>query len=218
VSASRTRTRFAAPFIITVAAAGCSKGEPTSNPPPPKRAFPGVTYSVRMQDMSCIAEERWAVPDAVAGERPVPPNPPPPRAIECPPGMAGNTVFVVGELAKSECAIVPAGCDDTSCAKIRTPCPLPPGEKLYKPLANLWLIEKRGDKCHAEEGDEDKCPPGNDCNPPAPRFVPCPPGITEADPVRIAELPDATCVTVPPGCKDTSCIGGKIACPTESPR
>lgn len=216
MSATRSRTRFAAPFIVTVAAASCSKSETTSNPPPPK--FPGITYRVHMANMLCYANEelRGQPPPS---DKPQPTyNPPPPRAIECPPGMSGNTVFTVAQLSASECGVVPALCESTSCVKIRTPCPLPPGARYTQQLANVWMIEKRGDKCHAEEGDHDDCPPGQDCNPPAPRFVPCPPGITEADPVHIAELPDATCVIVPPGCKDTGCIGAKIACPTESPK
>jgi len=100
---------------------------------------------------------------------------------------------------------------ETTCVKIKTPCPLPYGKEVVQKLANVWRIEKRGDKCHAEDNDE--CPPGVDCNPPEPRFVPCPPGITEEKDVRIAELPDATCVIAPEGCKDTSCVTEKVPCP-----
>jgi hypothetical protein len=202
VSASWRRTSFATPFIMTVAATAsvpaCSKDKgPPGNPPQPE--FPGMTWSVRMLNMTCLASEHG-------------PNPPPPRAIECPPGMSGSTTFVVGELASNECGIVPAGCADKACVKIRTPCPMPVGQKVVHKLANVWLIEKRGDKCHAEEGDEDECPPGTDCNPPSPRFVPCPAGITEEKPVRVAEMPDATCVRVPNGCDNTGCAREKIDC------
>ena len=216
MSASRSRTRFAAPFIVTVAAAGCSNGgDKTSNPPLPR--FPGVTHRVHMADMLCFANENVLAPRDDKAKASY--NPPPPRAIECPPGMSGNTMLTVGELGPSECGIVPDGCTNKSCVKLRTPCPLPPGMRYTQKLANVWTIEKRGDKCHAEEGDgeHDDCPPGKDCNPPAPRFVPCPPGITEAADVHVAEMPDATCVIVPPGCHDSGCVGGKIACPTESP-
>ena len=140
----------------------------------------------------------------------------PDLAIECPPGMTGNTTFVVGALADKQCGIVPAGCVDETCVKIRTPCPLPPGRQVRQPLSNVWTIEKRGAGCHAEDGGgHDECPPGVDCNPPEPRTVPCPAGITEDKPIRVAELPDATCAIVPDGCDDASCATPKIACPTE---
>ena len=199
--AMRRRTSFVAPFIVTVTACGSSK-EPAGNPPPPQ--FSGPTWNVGMSDMKCFA----SVP--VVGRA----NPPAPREIECPPGMSGSTVFVVGELKVNECGIVPPGCTDEACVKIRTPCPLPPGKHVVHQLANVWTIEKRGAECHAEEGDVD-CPPGVDCNPPQPRMMPCPAGITEDKNVRIAELPDATCVIVPDGCADTSCVGAKTACPTQ---
>lgn len=191
----RRRTRFATPVILVAA---CSKSEP----PKPKE-FAGATYTVRMVDMKCLAHQRGNPP-------------PPPRAIECPPGMASKTVFTVGELADKTCGIIPAGCVDETCVKIKTPCPLPPGKQLATALSIVWTIEKRGDACHAEEGDgHEDCPPGVDCNPPEPRIVPCPPGVTEDKPVRVAELPDATCVVVPEGCATTTCATEKTRCPTE---
>jgi len=82
----------------------------------------------------------------------------------------------------------------------------------FCPGGNGHVIEKRGDTCHAEEEDHD-CPPGVDCNPPAPRTFPCPPGVTEDKPLHFAELPDTTCVLVPDGCEDTRCATEKIDCP-----
>ena len=153
-----------------------------------------------MADMKCTARELG-------------PNPTPPRSIACPPGMSATTTFTVGELPDKQCGIVPAGCYDARCVKIRTACPLPPGELAKHGLAVVWIVEKRGDKCHAEEGEHD-CPPGVDCNPPEPRYVPCPPGISEETPVRIAELPNATCAIAPADCDDSGCLGAPIACPT----
>jgi hypothetical protein len=98
------------------------------------------------------------------------------------------------------------------CAKLATGCPLPVGKQLVEKLAIVWTIEKRGRDCHAEE-DEHDCPPGVDCNPPKPRTFPCPPGVTIEKPLRVAELPDATCVVVPAGCEDTGCATQKTACP-----
>jgi hypothetical protein len=152
-----------------------------------------------MKDLKCYAHETG-------------PNPPPPRAIECPPGMSGKTVFTVGELPDKSCAVVPEGCLDAKCTTHRTPCPLPPGKELVRTFSVLWKIEKHGPNCHAE--DETDCPPGADCNPPAPREFPCPPGVTDDKDLHVGELNDATCVTVPDGCKDTSCAAGPIDCPS----
>lgn len=195
------RTRFVAPFIVTVTACGSSKEQGPGNPPEPRYA--GASWTVRMRDMKCMASVVVSDPRE---------NPPAPTEIECPPGMSGNNVITVGALSESECGVVPRGCTDKQCITMKTPCPLPPGKHVVRKLANVWTIEKRGAGCHAEEGD---CPPGVDCNPPEPRMVPCPEGITEDKNVRIAELPDATCVIVPDGCEDTSCVGAKTRCPTQ---
>jgi hypothetical protein len=190
MSAFRRRTRFATPVILVVA---CS-----SSTEKPKR-FPGATWNVRMRvDMKCEATQ----PGVAV------------RSIECPPGMSGTTMFVVGELANKSCGIVPAGCVDERCVKIPAPCPLPAGQQAVQKLAVVWTIEKRGDDCHAEEGEgHDECPPGVDCNPPQPRIVKCPLGVTDTQALRIAELVDATCVIVPEGCENTGCATQRIACP-----
>ena len=195
MSAFRRRTKFAAPVILTVAACSSGKDKPK---PEPRGAFP-VTWQVRMENMQCEAR--------------IPSNPPAPvQAIECPPGMTGNMYMTVAQLEGGKCAVAPQGCTDASCAKPITPCPLPPGAKLIKKLAYVWIIEKRGELCHAEEEDHD-CPPGVDCNPPSPKTFACPPGVTEEKPMHFAELPDTTCVIVPDGCEDTGCATQKIDCP-----
>lgn len=195
MSAFRRRTTFAAPVILTVAACSGSKDKPKPEPP----SFT-ATWQVTMANMKCEARGPAANPPA------------PVREIQCPPGMTGNITMNVAQVTPDRCAVVPAGCKDAACAKPTTPCPLPAGEKLVKKLAFVWVIEKRGDLCHAEEEDED-CPPGVDCNPPAPRTFPCPPGVTEDKPLRFAEMPDLTCVLVPDGCEDTACATEKIECP-----
>ncbi len=142
-------------------------------------------------------------------------NPPMPQEVECPPGASGSTVTRVGELADGTCAIVPHGCLELGCAKIPAPCPLPPGQKVVHKIAFAWHIEKRGETCHVEEEDHD-CPPGVDCNPPRPRMIPCPPGITENKDVYVTQLVDGTCAVVPEGCKDIACVTDKTPCPPPS--
>ncbi|HEY5927642.1 MAG TPA: hypothetical protein VIV11_38420 [Kofleriaceae bacterium] len=195
MSAFRRRTTFATPFILTVAACGSGKDKPKPEASPFLE-----TWTVSMANMKCDAQLTAA-------------NPPAPRQdIECPPGMTGGVFLTVAEIERDKCAVVPLGCANAACAKPVIPCPLPLGKQLVKKLAYVWTIEKRGKLCHAEEEDHD-CPPGVDCNPPAPREFPCPPGVTEDKPMQFAELPDTTCVIVPEGCQDTGCATEKIACP-----
>lgn len=201
MGAFRRRTQFAAPLIITVAA-GCGRGGADQ---PPKR-FPRMTWTVTMQLPGCQAVMDVDCPPDIAC------NPPPPQDVECPPGASGKTATRIAELADKTCAIVPPGCFDPSCAKLPAPCPLPRGQKLVHKIAFAWHIEKRGEGCHIEEEDHD-CPPGVDCNPPQPRMIPCPPGITEDKDVNVTQLVDGTCVIVPEGCKDLSCAVDKTPCP-----
>jgi hypothetical protein len=215
MAAFRPRTVFAAPIIITVAAS-CGKSErPRAEPKAEaagerhhtpahgrRDAVPAenevARWSVTMRAMKCSAHV------AVRA------NPPPPsQAIACPPGMSGNLSITVIERADGVCMTQPGG--------HVTPCPLPPGQQLVQPLGVVWTIERRGKDCHAEEDAHD-CPPGVDCNPPKPRTFACPDGVTEDKPLRVAELPDATCVVVPEGCADTSCVSHPVACPPEDAR
>lgn len=151
-----------------------------------------------MVGTTCEAVENFTPPPDYKGP---PPNPPAPQAVECPAGMTGGIARVIEqEPGKSYC---------TSRNDV-TPCPLPYGQKVKQPLQVLWLVEKEGADCHAE--DASNCPKGADCNPPKPVHFPCPPGVTEDHPLLLAELPDATCVRVPDGCADTSCAREKVDC------
>ncbi len=225
MGAFRRRTQFAAPLIISVAAAGC--GSKSSEPPPPekqiagpknrepsppKTQFAGPMWSVWMQLPGCKAaidmRDVKCPPDVECNL----PNPPAPQDVECPPGASGKTTQYIAQLADQSCVLVPPGCIELACARTPTPCPLPPGTKLVAKIVFAWKIEKRGEGCHAEEEDHD-CPPGVDCNPPKPRMVPCPPGITEEKDLAVTQLADGTCAVVPEGCTDVSCVTDKTPCP-----
>lgn len=183
MAAFRRRTAFAAPFVVTIAAS-CSR-EPARESPAQTRR----TWSVQLRGTACEAVEN------------TPGNPPAPQAVECPPGMAGGVVMQVEqEMGKAYC---------TSRGLV-VACPLPYGERVKQPIDNIWLVEKDGPECHAE--DYSKCPKGADCNPPKPRYFPCPAGVTEDHPLMLAELPDATCVRVPDGCDNTGCAREPVAC------
>ncbi len=217
MAAFRRRTVFAAPVIITLAA-GCSGKDDspgrTNNPPGPIETKPKPAFAVqwdvhRVGPGECEAE---AVLHCEPNESC---NPPPPRASECPPGTSGKTMIRVAALPSGKCVVVPKGCAEESCAKLDAPCPLPQGKKLPEKFVEVWVVEKNknGDGgCHAEEPDED-CPPNVDCNPPVPRKIACPPGVTETVEVRVARLPDKTCAIAPDGCNAPACVTAKTPCP-----
>lgn len=208
MAALRRRTVFAAPLIISLAS-GCKDDGPTttSNPPgpvdpPPIRA---ATF-VHQWDVRRAGPGLCHAHDLLGG---------PKRESECPPGTSGKTVIRVGEVAPDRCFVVPANCDQPRCVSVAAPCPLPEGKTLPARFVEVWVVEKNknGDGgCHAEE-PEGTCPPGVDCNPPTPRKVACPPGVTDTEEKRVALLEDKTCAIAPEGCNSPSCVGDKTPCP-----
>jgi hypothetical protein len=214
MSAFRRRTLFAAPLILSVAACGKSEPESTHNPPvpvtknPPGPAFRDQWDVRRVDAGKCEANELFTCEPQTKC------NPPPPRAVECPPGTSGKTVIRIAELHDQTCAIVPKGCVEPSCAKLKTVCPLPAGQKLPDKLVEVWVVEKnkQDDGCHAEEPPVD-CPPNTDCNPPSPMKIECPPGVTDRVTVKVGLLADKTCAILPEGCDKPACATPKVACP-----
>lgn len=216
MAAFRRRTVFAAPLILSLTTGCKSEGpERTNNPPPPP---PKIT-----DNPSPFARE-WAVrrvgpgaceAEPVVGCAPTEScKPPPPQASECPPGTSGTTVIRVVDVGGS-CKIAPKSCAHPSCTTVAAPCPLPRGQQLPERFVEVWVVEKNknGDGgCHAEE-PEGTCPPGVDCNPPQPRKVACPPGVTDTEEKRVALLADKTCAIAPDGCNAPSCVGAKTPCP-----
>lgn len=223
MSALRRRTSFAAPLILSLVT-GCSKKEEhrTNNPPPPPPRAPDPTANPPVPTkFAAVWDVRRVDTGICEAETPVdcPPNtkcnPPAPRAVECPAGTSGRTVIRVAERVTGGCVIVPKGCEDSTCATLEAPCPLPPGERLPAKLVEVWVVEKNknGDGgCHAEEPSTD-CPPNVDCNPPVPRKIACPPGVTETTEVRVGMLPDKTCAILPDGCNAPTCATTRTPCP-----
>ena len=202
MSAFRRRTQFAAPLIVTVAA--CSGGSPKSDKP---KRYPGHVWAVTMSPDACLATETdlGCPPDVTC-------NPPPPQEVQCPPGSSGRNTIRIAERGDKTCAVLPPSCVEESCLTTPTACPLPFGQSLPKKLGAIMEIEMRDGSCHVEEKNPD-CPPNVDCNPPAPKKVACPPGITEEHEIDIALLADGTCAVIPEGCSTTECVGTKTECP-----
>lgn len=192
MTAFRRRTSFAAPLIVTVAT-GCSSDKTDA----PKR-YPGPVWSVFMAPDGCRGLDESAKTPA--------------REVTCPPGSSGRNVVRIAQRADKICAVLPDGCFEERCLETPTECPLEPGKQLPKKLGATMEIEMRDGECHVEEHNPE-CPPNVDCNPPAPKKIGCPPGITEDNTMRIALLPDGNCVVVPEGCETQDCVGSRTECP-----
>jgi hypothetical protein len=193
MSAFRRRTTFAAPLIVSVAA--CSS---KSTPEIAKR-YPGAAWAVFMAPDGCKAlEERD--------------QPPPAREVACPPGSSGRNVVRIAQRGDKSCAVLPDHCFDENCLTTPTECPLAAGKALPKKLGAIMRIEMRDGECHVEEDNPD-CPPNVDCNPPAPKKVTCPPGITEEKTIGVALMYDGNCAVVPEGCTTLDCVGARTECP-----
>lgn len=122
MSAFRRRTRFAAPFIVSLAA--CSGGK-TREEPPPKR-YPGTIWHVQQNapGVCSASETELGCPKGVMC------NPPPPSDSKCPPFPEGQSWTKVAKKANGTCAVLPPSCYDDSCLGAATDCPLPIGETL----------------------------------------------------------------------------------------
>ena len=195
MTAFRRRTTFAAPLIISVACS--SRGDR-----PPERHYPGPHWSVFMAPDGCKA---LAMDGDEASTAPA-------REVACPPGSSGRNVVRIAQRHDKICAVLPSDCVAESCLETPTACPLEAGKSLPKKLGAMMEIELRDGVCHIEEHNPD-CPPNVDCNPPAPRRVRCPPGITEERTMTIALLVDGNCAVVPQGCETQDCVGARTECP-----
>jgi hypothetical protein len=65
----------------------------------------------------------------------------------------------------------------------------PPG----RPFTEQWNVWKNSGVCEASNFE---CAPGVSCNPPPPRPITCPEGITESAPMRVGTYSDGTCAVV----------------------
>jgi hypothetical protein len=197
MSAFRRRTVFAAPLIISVAS--CSS---SSDKPPAPKQYPGPHWSVFMAPDGCKA---LAMEGEVASKSAA-------REVACPPGSSGRNVVRIAQRADKICAVLPPDCIEEKCLETPTACPLEVGKSIPKKLGAMMEIELRDGECHVEEHNPD-CPPNVDCNPPAPKKVGCPPGITEEQNMNIAILVDGNCAVVPEGCETQDCVGARTECP-----
>jgi hypothetical protein len=213
MGAFRRRTVFAAPLIMI---AGCgAKDAPRREPDPPRPKLPGESWSVYKQGTSCRAGDRSECPVGDSC------NPPPPRDIECPPGI-GDTNVIVAVKADSTCVIVPKDCLDIACATRATPCPDPydAPAKLRGPVWNIHRDPSSKTACIAYDANACLPPPDGQpappCNPPPPQAVVCPAALGDKpEMIRAAKLPNERCAIVAADCKDLSCVkeADLIECP-----
>jgi hypothetical protein len=86
------------------------------------------------------------------------------------------------------------------------------GAKVASPFVQRWRVMKSVDDCRAHD-TVNNCPPGAMCNPPPPRAIACPADATDDAPMQVAELPDHSCVIVPPMCDTRDCATVATPCP-----
>lgn len=77
-----------------------------------------------------------------------------------------------------------------------------------------WTVSGSGEECsaHVPMGH---CPKGALCNPPPPRPIECPAGLTGTGSVRVVQRPDATCGVIPDGCSELACVTQTTPCPLD---
>lgn len=207
------RTRFAAPFVVVVAAAGgCSDGKKsdTTTPEPRKQ-----TWNVQRTGDQCLAFEPMSCPEGVRC------NPPPPMMMPCPPEETERSFKVVS--ADGKRCFLEDGATPVTCPSYDYPPPPPAIDAAVEVAASLrrWTVSRGGKECWAAI-DPDPCTqlqlkPGDPippCNPPAPMRLECPPAhvlaIVETAADTCETRSDATC---DPGVKCNPPPPAKVPCP-----
>ena len=150
--AARTpRRSFAAPFVVTLAAAPACY---VSNAPPPQQPPPAAP-----------AEQAPAhnAPGVVVANPPRPQPENTPVAVANPPRPQDHPVVVAN-----------------------------PPRPHAQPAGTTWHVFKSGDGCEAAVHVD--CPKGATCNPPPPRKVECPVGLTMPKGLDIVSQGDGTCI------------------------
>lgn len=190
MGAHRRRTRFAAPFIVVL---GCGGAQRPPDPPD----VPGEKWTVWSRGAECQASSPMgSCPKGAMC------NPPPPRPVDCPVGLAQGASVRIVKRSDTTCGIIPEQCVELACVVQTTPCPTEPGAP--RPLSGpAWQVTRsddatcfaRGDTCGATET---ACAQAIEC-----------PSTT---PVRITQV-KGRCVIVPDGCTEVACATQGIECP-----
>jgi hypothetical protein len=203
------RTRFAAPFVVVVTAAGgCGdgkKGGGTTPPDPDTKPKPTATWNVRKRPEGCFATQNVDCPKDMSC------NPPAPMQMPCPPDKKNDDWFTVVSFDGKSC-LLEGTQTAVTCPSYDYQEPPPPPEidaaVATGPQLQRWKIIRAGKDCMAAMSPDpceqlhlkpgDPIPP---CNPPEPiRLKSCPP----AHVVAIVEVAKDTCETH----SDVSCDPG----------
>jgi len=188
------RTRFAAPFVVVVTAAGgCSDGKKGGDTTPPDPT-PKQSWNVSKQGDACYAHVPMSCPKNATC------NPPAPMMMPCPPEETRASFKVVSFDGKS--CFLEDGTTSVTCPSwdYQPPPPPPAIDAAVAIAAQLrrWNIQRSAKDCFAAP-DPDPCTqlqlkPGDPippCNPPEPIKLKCPP----AHVVAIVETAADTCET-----------------------
>ena len=220
----RPRTRFAASFVVVVAASGCStKAHGPAGSGSGSTAVPGGGSNVGADQLVWrIARGAGDACHTVEDDCPegVKCNPPAPVRFRCPPSAPAAGRFTITSIDGTVChlggttTVVPC----PAVAPPPSPLDAGPGAAVTgdattaaPPALRRWAISRRGDICAAAE---DTCsgafPPGQPappCNPPMPVKLACPPaGVT-----AIVERAPGACVQIRE--PNLGPVGAPVPCP-----
>jgi len=173
--AARTpRRSFAAPFVVTLAAAPACY---VSNAPPPQQPPPAAPAEQAPHN----------APGVVVANPPRPQPENTPVAVANPPRPQDqNRPVVVANPPRPQDPPVPAAPQDHPVVVANPPRPH------AHPAGTTWHVFKAGDGCEAAVHVD--CPKGAMCNPPPPRKVDCPAGLTMPKGLDIVSQGDGTCI------------------------
>ena len=207
------RTRFAAPFVAVIAAGAapaCShSGDRGGIDLHGKRAQ--RVWSINGSPGACTAGEWNNCPH----EPGLHCNPPPPIAIDCPPGVATDGTAKIVSWDGARCVLdgpdTPIDCPafktspPPSDAAVAIAAPEPDAAPAV--AARQWQVMRKPDgTCEAfddpcsrmQRKPGDPIPP---CNPPPPQQIKCPPFVTTTSTVTIVQQPNGVCVVDAPPMK-----------------
>lgn len=210
------RTRFAAPFVVVVTAAGgCSDGKQsggTTKPDPKPESQ--MSWRVRRTPDGCQADQNIKCPPPDVATC----NPPAPMAMPCPPEATGDSFLVVSADGKS--CFLEGGTIAVTCPSYDYRPPPPAVDAgVVAAAMRRWDIQRGKADCFAADDPctrmqrkpGDPIPP---CNPPEPIKIACPPEHV----IAIVETAKDTCEThseakCDPGVKCNPPSPAKVECP-----
>ena len=178
--AARTpRRSFAAPFVVTLAAAPACYVSSAPPPQSPPTAEPAAQPPPQNAPGAVVANPPRPQPDPQTQPASPPPNP---SVVHNPPRPQHVDITPLNPAAPQ-----PASPPPNPSVVMNPPRPAAAG--------TTWHVFKTSDGCEAALNVS--CPKGAMCNPPPPAKVDCPDGLTMPKGMNIVSQGDGTCIVQP---------------------